>query len=182
MQVLDKETLMLLRTCAMEAISDIQTNHMFRTEEELYSHLSSISETHKYFRLLKMAIGTKSNGSYFVSESVLERAYGKYQSASALREETLNYITQFICDMNWKQYNSPKGRKEARERILGRLIKPEKKSPVNAFVASCKPHMPAVFVKEGDKILIEHTDGSFDTYIFSNGEYKPLINNADKCA
>lgn len=163
---LDYDTLFLLRTCAMEAISDYQSNRKFHSIEELDSHLSSVSETWGYFTCLKKAIGMKESGKYFVSESVLQRAFGLYKSKSALKESTLNFLTQFICDMNWSEYNTPNGRKMAREKILRRIIKPAMKTVINGLTSRLhEPVLPKL--KEGDKIVIVHIDGSTDTYEYS---------------
>lgn len=273
---LDDETLFLLRIRAMEDVPAYQTNRKFTTEEELRSHINSISETKAFFASLKCAIGEadgcrrrtpislvtmwkdisylfryrskdprRNNNKaelqfvadtfgyksinelsiaaqqtdstppvnckvgvdvqdrianvfgykswidftnidkkkYLVSESVLQRAFGLYNIGSALSLQILNYITQYICDMNWQTYDTPSGRKEARKKILSRVVKPAMKTVINDLVAQTKAKAPQIpGVKEGDIIKIEHADGTMEILRFADGEFHQMSGNNEMCA
>ena len=119
---------------------------------------------------------------YLISESVLQRMYGLHKCKSTLRESTLNSITQYICDMNWREYNTPEGREKAYKSIVGRLVKPEMKTHIASLYDTKAKTTPIPGVKDGDRITVTHPDGSTETYEYRDGNYHLQSNNKEMCA
>lgn len=120
---------------------------------------------------------------YLVSEAVLQRALGIYDTKNALKETSLNYIMQYVCNMNWKEYDTPKGREEAKAMVLGKLIKPLKTTSINEMhQTSHALTTPLPNLKEGDKVRLEHADGSTDTFVYIGGHLKPIAELQELCA
>lgn len=273
---LDDDTLFLLRIRAMEDMSAFQTKRKFQSEDDLRSHISSISETKCFFTGLKCMIGeshgkrrrtplylyniwrdissvikrrimnsrftpaqddkafitdifgfdtfdslcsaaqgnenipaenikvstdiqdhiaqifgynnwmdlaSQDSKKYLVSESVLQRAFGIYECKSSLSMPILNHITQYMCNMNWLEYNTPTGRKEAKRKILSRVITPEMKPVINELPPLPMPNKTTIpGIQDGDIIKIEHTDGTSEMYRYTGKEFQQINTNTELCA
>jgi len=125
----------------------------------------------------------KDSNRYYLSESLLMRAYGKHKSKSALSTRYLNYISNYICDMNWDEYDRPANREKVRNAILRRVVKPGMTTVVTQLQHQSKAKEAAFpEMVEGDKILITHADGTSEYLEFVDGKLRPAIKQSEMCA
>lgn len=124
-----------------------------------------------------------SDDKYLISVSVLKRAFGHVTCNSAIKEQSLNIITQYICNMNWLEYNTNEGRKNAFDSIIKRMVKPKMNTVIGQLYGQNKVKNTSIpEIKEGDILTVTHADGSTDIYEYVGGEYHKRSKNTEMCA
>ncbi len=130
-----------------------------------------------------LSFNNKDDNKYLVSEGVLMRAYAKNRSNSSLSIKTLNVIAQYICDMNWSEYDTPAVRNRVYKDIISKIVKTEKIISDDQFTLQTKDKTTELpNLSEGDKICITHIDGSIETLLFVDGKFCKATTNTDMCA